>query len=218
MGTVPYRLGRTSLSTTCASLAESVSAAADGELSSAERARLDVHLADCADCRGELVRLTELRRRTLVAGAPALDGLVRRIVASAPVPVGRARRRRSRAFGVAAAALLVAALAAGSVALSRDRGPSADPVVAGQGTGRVVTVKIMDQQALQREVTIRAGDVVRWVNTDLDSHHLVIDGGGSTIERSLPRRGTETITYTEPGTYRFECNRHPGLSGTVTVL
>ena len=91
----------------CDRAREALSLALDGELSELERARLDVHLELCADC------------RSFEAGAGAMTQLLRAAAPeemSVPVVLPRARRlsaaRMIQAGAAAAAVALVAAFSA----------------------------------------------------------------------------------------------------------
>jgi plastocyanin len=207
------------MSGSCDANSELLSAAVDDELTAAERTELDAHLVGCRGCRDRLDQLTDLRRRTLVSSALPRDELVQRVGATVTAEVRRRRIPSGRVRVAAAAAIVVVGLCvAGMVLVLGDQGASHTTARPTDRPGRVVTVKIMDQQVALRHVTIHRGDVVRWVNTDLERHQLVIDSDGAQIEGDLPRRGVQTVTYTAPGTYRFDCVLHPNLSGTVTVL
>ena len=203
----------------CAAYAEALSAKVDGELPVAEQVFLDAHIDHCDHCRTRFGHLVDLRRRALVSTAPSLDDLIARINVGDIGPEGRRRRSTPRRVGrlVGAVAVVLAVVGASVAAFPHRPTASAKASPAGS-VGSVVTVRVVDQQVTNRHVTIRRGDQVRWLNTDLNQHHLVIDGGGAQIDGYLARRGSETVTYLEPGTYHFECKLHRGLSGTVTVL
>lgn len=211
----------------CEDYLEAISAAVDGELGVDEQAHLDAHLARCSGCRSWLNRLGSLRRRTLIGVAPQLEGLVNDLVRQAPEMVHRDRPHSETPVRLGVALRAVAAAAAAAILIgvglvwtlgSRTASKPASTVVASPARrGSVVIVPIMDQQPTMRHVTIERGGTIRWVNTDLAHHHLVIDGGGARIDSDLPRRGSEAVTYSQPGTYRFDCALHPELSGTITV-
>ncbi len=202
---------------TCAFFVELISAAADREVTAAERAALDAHLESCAVCRNRLDRHDEMRRRTLLGPAPALDDLVGRIAVRARTVARHRAGRPRRVATIAAAAIVVVASCCAALTVST-RHPVNGQATVADATDRVVTVRLIDQQPSVRHVTIHRGDQVRWVNTDLERHQLVIHSGGARIEGDLARRSSETVTYTTVGTYSFDCVLHPSLSGTVTVL
>jgi anti-sigma factor RsiW len=110
-----------------------LSAYVDDELSATERGQLEAHLGDCAACRATLEEL-----RAVVARAASLEdrdperdlwpGIAERIGAARskePTKAGRWRRWRLvlTVPQLAAAALALMALSAGSVWLAKPRGP-----------------------------------------------------------------------------------------------
>ena len=86
-----------------------------GELDAIDRRAFDAHLATCAECRAELPGLQATRER-LAGWAPPAPALEFRVVSGAAAPVAApapAWRRFAPAWGLAAAAVLVLAAAAG---------------------------------------------------------------------------------------------------------
>jgi plastocyanin len=64
---------------------------------------------------------------------------------------------------------------------------------------------------------VPAGTTVRWINYGYQSHSVASQQG---LWDSGPmRRGAEfSISFTEPGTYRYVCRFHPGeMTATVIV-
>lgn len=142
-------------------LNEQLSAYLDGELAGEDLAGAEAHLAGCARCRAELEGLRQLVRR-----AAALDdrpperdlwaGIAALIVTPSTVDVvPLAPRRRRFAFTVpqlAAAAVALMAVSAGSVALLQPRGPVAPagpltfgaPLVTPAGNSADLTVASYD--------------------------------------------------------------------------
>jgi plastocyanin len=66
-------------------------------------------------------------------------------------------------------------------------------------------------------LTIRAGESVRWVNTDEDDHTVVSDdafntAGNKGVNRLLPADGgTVVLHFTHPGTFVYYCRFHAHL-------
>lgn len=95
-----------------------------------------------------------------------------------------------------------------------------------------VTVKMgADSGQLQFEpanVTIKAGDTVKWVNNKLAPHNVVFDSTKAPADvatkmshKSLlfaPGESFES-TFKEPGVYSYYCEPHrgAGMAGTITV-
>ncbi|HEY3259195.1 MAG TPA: zf-HC2 domain-containing protein [Pseudonocardiaceae bacterium] len=106
-----------------------------GGLDSADRRRLDAHLADCAACRAELSQfatvppLLQLAPPSLAEPGPAPDSL-HRLIEAAQARRAAARRRR-RWLLAAAAVVLLAAVGGGILALTvRDSDPPPTAVFA----------------------------------------------------------------------------------------
>jgi plastocyanin len=76
-----------------------------------------------------------------------------------------------------------------------------------------------------REVTVKAGQTVRWVNEDNVFHTVTSTDSldrlrpNGLFNRSLSRRGqTFDFTFGRPGTYHYYCQPHaPFMVGTVRV-
>jgi plastocyanin len=64
---------------------------------------------------------------------------------------------------------------------------------------------------------VPAGTTVRWINYGFHTHTVTAQSGA--WESGPVRRGAEfSLTFTEPGTYRYSCRFHPGqMAGTITV-
>lgn len=88
--------------TDCMSAREAVSLRLDGELSELEAARLDAHLAGCAECR---VFAAEIASTAVVLRAAPLEQ------PRAAIVLGRRRRLPTPAAGAAAASILLAVTA-----------------------------------------------------------------------------------------------------------
>lgn len=79
--------------------------------------------------------------------------------------------------------------------------------------------------AFPANLTIAAGDTVRWTNEDDDAHTVTSDPGwtfnavmgGSTACKSS---GSCSVQYrfTTPGVYRYSCTLHSGMRGQITVV
>ncbi|WP_245689032.1 cupredoxin domain-containing protein [Thermoleophilum album] len=64
-------------------------------------------------------------------------------------------------------------------------------------------------------VTIRVGESVTWTNTD----SVVHNAAGQGFRIPLLQKGrSASFTFTRPGVYRYHCEPHPFMRGTVTVL
>ena len=68
------------------------------------------------------------------------------------------------------------------------------------------------------EVSIRAGDSVRWRNHEKRTSHSVVfpQEGGRESERLFPGESWER-QFTAPGRYPYTCGPHPEMKGLVIV-
>jgi plastocyanin len=64
-------------------------------------------------------------------------------------------------------------------------------------------------------LTVKAGSTVTWTNQDEEPHTVVGSGLRSPV---LGNQGsTFSHTFTDAGTYTYNCSIHPYMHGTVTV-
>ena len=67
-------------------------------------------------------------------------------------------------------------------------------------------------------VTVAAGAEVAWTNADLAPHTVTYDGPeGSVDSGSMVQGQTWSARFGRPGTYRYYCRYHPGMTGTIFV-
>ena len=68
------------------------------------------------------------------------------------------------------------------------------------------------------EVSIRAGDSVRWSNHEKRTSHSVLfpQEGGRESERLFPGESWAR-QFTQPGRYPYTCGPHPEMKGLVIV-
>jgi plastocyanin len=66
-------------------------------------------------------------------------------------------------------------------------------------------------------VSIPRGTTVRWMNKDQFAHTVTIDAGGS-FDLPLAALGTVSYTFAVSGTFRYLCEIHPEMKGTVFVI
>ena len=89
--------------------------------------------------------------------------------------------------------------------------------------GHVVhTVKIMEKHGRYffqpASLTIKAGDVVVWKNVS-DAVHTVTSNAGVFHNKGFLMTGhTFKFTFTRTGTFRYHCNVHLYMHGTIIVV
>ena len=76
-------------------------------------------------------------------------------------------------------------------------------------------------QFVPSEVTIKAGDTVKWVNNKLPPHNVKFPGNPAYTKDGLMFSPGETyeVTFDEPGSYDYFCTPHrgAGMVGKVIV-
>ncbi|HVJ54138.1 MAG TPA: cupredoxin family copper-binding protein [Aliidongia sp.] len=66
-------------------------------------------------------------------------------------------------------------------------------------------------------ITIKPGDRIQWVNRD-DIPHNVREATGGKFKCGVLDTGEAcSVTFTEPGEYKYFCALHPHMTGTVIV-
>lgn len=97
-------------------------------------------------------------------------------------------------------------------------------VVLGVGVasaGEVHIVETLKYKFIPEEITIKAGDTVRWVNKERRQYHNVWfrDLGEEPTGEFFPGEMFEK-TFNEPGTYAYVCEPHEDrdMQGVVHVL
>ena len=84
--------------------------------------------------------------------------------------------------------------------------------------GQTVEVGIENYKFLPPEVTIRAGDTVKWTNREKRTSHSVVfpQEGGLESERMFPDESWQR-EFLKAGRYDYTCGPHPEMKGAVIV-
>lgn len=77
-------------------------------------------------------------------------------------------------------------------------------------------VQVVDNAYEPAEVTIKAGQAVRWEFVDRDKHD-VVSSDRSFVSELLPAGNTYTHIFDESGDYSYTCSIHPEMLGLVVV-
>ena len=83
---------------------------------------------------------------------------------------------------------------------------------------QTVVVEIQNYTYAPKEVQIKAGDTVRWVNREKRTSHSILfpSEGGLESDRIFPDESWQR-TFPKAGTYPYTCGPHPEMKGTVVV-
>lgn len=121
--------------------------------------------------------------------------------------------------------LALLALAAGAVLTSTPGSVRAQPGPAADGhtahgsltsAQQPAAVRIADFSFTPRNISVRAGAAVTWTNEGRAPHTATAKGGTFDSKRLNPG-ASFSFTFDTPGTYDYQCDIHPSMTGTVTV-
>ncbi len=115
-------------------------------------------------------------------------------------------RRRFWIWAGAVLIIVVALAIAGTVYVQGELDPG-DPVAG------VTAVDVRDNEFEPAAIQIEAGQTVTWTWSGDEDHNVVGDG----LESETQSSGTYAYTFTEPGTYSYECTLHFFMRGEVVV-
>jgi plastocyanin len=79
-----------------------------------------------------------------------------------------------------------------------------------------VTIEIIDFGFSPKNVSVKKGTTVTWVNHDSASHTVTAAPGGPSSATLKPGQ-SYSFTFTIAGTVNYHCSIHPGMTGTVVV-
>jgi plastocyanin len=93
---------------------------------------------------------------------------------------------------------------------------SGDPGSASACASDAVTIRMVDTQFDPEKVSVKAGQQVCWVNEDSIQHNAVAENDA--FKSDLFNKGeTFTATVDQPGTIKYVCTVHPGMTGELDV-
>ena len=99
--------------------------------------------------------------------------------------------------------------------------PPATPISQAQASVSDNTVTIKDFTFSPQTITVKAGAIVRWENSDPVAHRVVFtDPTGNIIKYDssiLSPSQSWSQKFNTPGTYTYYCKIHPQMTGTVVV-
>lgn len=181
---------------TCEWAREAISTRLDGEIDDADRARLDEHLARCADCSRYLTNVEALHRSVRVRASDPMPDLTDTIMQRLRTPARG--RRRVRGLGVAAVALA--------------------------GIGGVVTVLVADGDG-DTPPELRSIEGIAapaGVEANLSAYLTIVNDGGSDslTDASSPsaERVTLHTTETENGLTKMRQRADYEIDGGTTTI
>ena len=87
---------------------------------------------------------------------------------------------------------------------------------ASPASAATIEVKIDNFTFNPKQVTVKAGDTVTWVNHD-DIPHTVTSKTLVFRSKALDSDDKFSFTFTAPGSFDYFCSLHPMMTGTIVV-
>jgi plastocyanin len=84
-------------------------------------------------------------------------------------------------------------------------------------SGGGVTIKMQNIAFSPKDVTVKVGQKVTWVNEDTVAHNVTANSGASIKSKDFGKGGTFSFTPQKAGTIKYVCTIHPGMTATLTV-
>jgi plastocyanin len=136
-------------------------------------------------------------------------------------PIRPVRTRRARVLAALLATSAAALVALAPFAAAEPGAPAHPPAAAPaqQPAPQNVAVPIRNYAFSPPDLMVNVGDTVTWTNTDDAPHNVMsTDGPASFGSDTLQKGATFSYTFTTPGTYKYVCTFHPGMSASVTAM
>jgi plastocyanin len=89
-------------------------------------------------------------------------------------------------------------------------------IMAGSVRAADIEVKIDNFTFNPKQITVKAGDTVTWLNHD-DIPHTVASQTQVFRSKALDTDDKFSFTFVTPGTYSYFCALHPVMTGTIVV-
>lgn len=90
-------------------------------------------------------------------------------------------------------------------------------LTASKAAAEVFEVEIKGFAFHPAELSVKPGDVVRWVNKDVVPHTATLDDGTWDSDE-LSNGGVAEIEVTKAGVFSYLCIYHPSMKGAITVV
>jgi plastocyanin len=116
-----------------------------------------------------------------------------------------------RPFRALALTSSIALLAAGC-------GGSGDGGGKAQALGPNDVISMQSLRFKPDHVQVPVGQKVMWRNDESVGHDVKADSGASFASETFNKDKTFSWTPDQPGTVKYECTLHPGMTGTIDVV
>jgi plastocyanin len=80
-----------------------------------------------------------------------------------------------------------------------------------------VVIKMVNIKFDPEKASAKTGQKICWTNEDTVDHDAVAKSGASFKSELFSKGQTFTTTVDKPGTVKYECTIHPGMTGEIDV-
>jgi plastocyanin len=122
-----------------------------------------------------------------------------------------------RRITIAAACLALALAACGGGSSNKSNTSSSGSSSTPAASGNTVTVDMKNIQFSPKDVTVKVGQTVKWVNQDTVDHNVTAKTGASFKSDLFGNGASYEWKADKAGTVQYVCTVHPGMTGTLTV-
>jgi plastocyanin len=126
-----------------------------------------------------------------------------------------------RLIAISAGALALAAVGCGGGGGGSSTSASSAPASSAPVSGNVAKVSMKSIQFNPKTLTVDKGTTVVWTNDDPVGHDVTKQSGPgpqfSSGSGDIGGGGTYKQTFNTPGTIKYVCTVHPGMTGTIIV-
>ncbi len=67
------------------------------------------------------------------------------------------------------------------------------------------------------DITVKKGTTVTWTNKDSAAHTVTADDGNGPNSQTLAQGDSYSFKFDKAGTFKYHCQIHSSMTGTVTV-
>ena len=87
----------------------------------------------------------------------------------------------------------------------------------GTPTGSTYNVLIQGFAFNPETITIKVGDTIKWMNTEMAKHTITSDLGGELNSPELSKSQTYSHTFAKAGEYTYHCSFHTSMTAKIIV-
>jgi plastocyanin len=124
-------------------------------------------------------------------------------------------------LGISSCVIALGAAGCGGGGGDDTSGSSAPASSAPAPSGKTAMVDMKNIQFNPKTLTVSKGTTVTWTNSDSVGHDVTKQTGPGPRFQSgtgdIGSGGTYKVTFNDPGTIKYECTVHPGMTGEITV-